>query len=40
MQGFGQLTWKDGKQYLGNLVKNNMEGVGKLVYPDNKSYEG
>eukprot|EP00347_Sterkiella_histriomuscorum_P016694 403352213 len=40
MQGFGQYTWKDGKQYTGFMTKNNMEGIGKLIWPDNKEYEG
>jgi len=40
MSGYGICTWKDGKKYRGNWVKNKMEGKGVFSWPDGSVYEG
>lgn len=36
--GKGKFTWADGSTYDGNFNKNLMEGFGKIVWPDHKTY--
>ena len=31
MEGFGQFTWADGQQYLGQWHKSKRHGIGQIV---------
>jgi hypothetical protein len=33
MEGYGVMTWKDGKKYEGEYVNDKMEGAGVLYEP-------
>ena len=36
----GVYSWLDGRQYEGEWIKNNMEGVGIYSWSDGRLYEG
>ena len=38
--GYGECKWNNGKEYQGEWKYNKMEGKGKFIWPDGKTYEG
>ena len=40
MHGEGYYTWKDGTNYEGQFVNNNIHGFGKFTSAKGKIYEG
>lgn len=40
MEGFGRMTWNDGKVYEGQFGKDKIEGFGFFYWPDGKKVQG
>ena len=40
MNGWGKMTWADGREYDGNFVNDNKEGYGVYKWNEIKKYEG
>ena len=40
MHGFGNLTWKEGEIYIGQLEYDKFHGQGKYQWRDGKIYIG
>ena len=40
MHGLGLYEWPDGKKHEGFYKENNMNGRGKIIYPNGSIYEG
>lgn len=38
--GHGKFTWKNNDVYEGNFINNSIEGMGKIIFHDRKTYEG
>ena len=40
MHGEGVFSWKDGREYRGNYVRDKKEGYGIFKWSDGRTYEG
>ena len=38
--GNGKFTWKNGDVYEGRFINNSIEGIGKIIFNDRKTYDG
>jgi len=38
--GSGEMTWPDGRKYVGQFRDGKMNGVGKMTYPNGKVEDG
>lgn len=40
MDGHGEFTWPDGRNYIGDYVNDKKEGFGIFTWPDGREYSG
>ena len=40
MHGYGTLTWKDGKEYVGYFSNDKRDGQGTFKWKDGRVYDG
>jgi len=40
MHGQGELSWKDGKKYVGSFIEDRREGEGTFYWADGRRYIG
>ena len=40
MHGYGVYTWKDGRKYEGEYIKDRKQGMGVYLWADGRKYEG
>merc|ERR1712218_317506 len=40
LRGFGVYSWRDGRQCVGQYVRDKKEGFGIFTWPDGRRYEG
>jgi len=40
MHGKGKITWKDGRSYRGDYLKDKKHGQGVYIWSDGREYNG